>query len=98
MKIQYGLVSCDSHAQLGQVTWQRRMSKAKFGDKIPQLRQTNERSHMIHASEKPVQRWFVNGTVVGERGTVNCPTAMGDPLRKTYPQQWEEVPKFVYDP
>ena len=23
---------------------------------------------------------------------------MGDPLRKTYPQRWEEVPPFVYDP
>jgi predicted TIM-barrel fold metal-dependent hydrolase len=23
---------------------------------------------------------------------------MGDPLRKTFPQRWEEVPKFVYDP
>ena len=53
---------------------------------------------MIRASDKPVERWFVNGKVVGERGTVNCPTAMGDPDRKTFPQRWEEVPSFVYDP
>ena len=53
MKIQYGLVSCDSHAQLDKDTWTSRMSKAKFGDKVPQLRETTERSHMIHASESP---------------------------------------------
>ena len=53
---------------------------------------------MIRAADKPVERWFVNGKVVGERGTVNCPTVMGDPLRKTFPQRWDEVPKIVYDP
>ena len=98
MKINYGLISCDSHAQLHKDNWTSRMSKAKWGDAIPQLRETTERSHMIRASDKPVERWFVNGKVVGERGTVNCPTAMGDPLRRTFPQRWEEVPKNVYDP
>lgn len=98
MKIKYGLISCDSHAQLNHDAWTSRMSKAKFGDAIPQIRDTTVREHMIHESAKPVQRWFVNGRVVGERGTVNCPTAMGDPMRKTYPQRWEEVPNFVYDP
>ncbi|MBM3340885.1 MAG: amidohydrolase [Betaproteobacteria bacterium] len=98
MQIKHGLISCDSHAQLDKDAWTKRMSKAKFGDAIPQIRDTTSREHMIHASDKPVQRWFVNGKVVGERGTVNCPTAMGDPMRKTYPQRWEEVPVFVYDP
>src|SRR5688572_33506143 len=95
MKIKYGLISCDSHAQLHKDTWTSRMSQAKFGDKIPQLRETTDKEHMVRASDKPVERWFVNGKVVGERGTVNCPTAMNDPLRKTYPQRWEEVPAFV---
>ena len=98
MKIKYGLISCDSHAQLHKDTWTSRMSKAKFGDKIPQLRETTDKEHMIRASDKPVERWFVNGKVVGERGTVNCPTVMGDPMRKTFPQRWDEVPPIVYDP
>ena len=98
MKIRYGLISCDSHAQLHKGTWTSRMSKAKFGDNIPQLRETSDKEHMVRASDKPVERWFVHGKVVGERGTVNCPTAMNDPLRKTFPQRWEEVPAFVYDP
>jgi uncharacterized protein len=98
MKLQYGLISCDSHAQLHKDTWTSRMSKAKFGDKIPQVRETTNKEHMIRASDKPVERWFVNGKVVGERGTVNCPTVMNDPMRKTFPQRWDEVPPCVYDP
>jgi predicted TIM-barrel fold metal-dependent hydrolase len=98
MKIKYGLISCDSHAQLHKDTWTSRMSATRFGDKIPAIKPTSDRAHMVYASDKPVERWFVNGKVVGERGTVNCPTAMGDPLRKTFPQSWEEVPSFVYDP
>ena len=35
MKIQYGLISCDSHAQLHKDTWLARMPKTKFGDRIP---------------------------------------------------------------
>ena len=46
----------------------------------------------------PVQRWFVNGQLVGNRGVVNCPTVMDDPLRRTFPQRWEQVPRSVYDP
>ena len=49
-------------------------------------------------SDKPVERWFVHGKVVGQRGTVNCPTVMNDPERKTFPQRWEDVPSLVYDP
>ena len=98
MKIKYGLISCDSHAQLHKDSWTSRMSKAKFGDKIPELRETTDKAHMAVAFEKPVQRWFVYDKVVGERGVVNCPTVMNDPLRKTFPQHWDEVPAIVYDP
>jgi uncharacterized protein len=98
MKIKYGLISCDSHAQLHKDSWTSRMSRAKFGDKIPELRETTDKAHMAVAFDKPVQRWFVYDKVVGERGVVNCPTVMNDPLRKTFPQHWDEVPAIVYDP
>ncbi len=45
-----------------------------------------------------VERWSVKGRIVGNRGVVNCPTVMDDPLRKYFPQRWEEVPSLVYDP
>ncbi|MBI3328555.1 MAG: amidohydrolase family protein, partial [Nitrospinae bacterium] len=98
MKIKYGLISCDSHAQLHKDTWTSRMSEARWGDKIPHLFETSDKAHMAVAFDRPVQRWLVNGQVVGERGVVNCPTVMNDPLRKTFPQHWEEVPTIVYDP
>jgi hypothetical protein len=98
MKIKFGLISCDSHAQLHKDTWTSRMSKAKFGDAIPQLRETTDKAHMAIAKDKPVERWFVNGKLVGNRGTVNCPTVMGDDMRQTFPQRWDEVPPKVYDP
>lgn len=98
MKIRYGLISCDSHAQLHKDTWTSRMSQAKWGDKIPHIFETDEKKHMAVAYDHAVERWLVNGQVVGERGVVNCPTVMDDPMRKTFPQRWEEVPAKVYDP
>lgn len=98
MKIKYGLISCDSHAQLDKDTWTSRMSKERWGDKIPHLFETSDKKHMAVAYDHPVERWLVNGQVVGERGVVNCPTVMDDPMRKTFPQRWEEVPRKVYNP
>src|SRR5262249_60874567 len=68
------------------------------GCKQHQLGDTHYNEHMITASDKPGELWFVNGKVVGERGTVNCPTVMSEPLRKTLPQRWDEVPSVVYGP
>lgn len=98
MDIQYGLISCDSHAQPDIDTFTSRMSKAKWGDAIPHVMETTDRAHMAVAIDRPVQRWVVNGEVVGNRGVCNCPTVMDDPMRKTFPQHWDEVPKKVYDP
>jgi predicted TIM-barrel fold metal-dependent hydrolase len=53
---------------------------------------------MAVAFDHAVERWAVNGKIVGNRGVSNCPTVMNDPMRKTFPQRWEEVPKYVYDP
>jgi predicted TIM-barrel fold metal-dependent hydrolase len=90
MKIKFGLISSDSHGQLGKDAYTSRMSKAKWGDRIP---------HVIEVKEErfdyPVERWVVNGEI--QKGNVcNCPTAMEN--RGYYPQRWEEVPLEVYDP
>src|ERR1041384_2894397 len=90
MEIKYGLISSDSHGQLGKDAYTSRMSKQKWSDRTP---------HIIEVKEDkfdfPVERWVVNGEVQG--GNVcNCPTAMGK--RGYYPQRWEEVPPEVYDP
>lgn len=98
MEIKFGLISCDSHGQLHKDAWTDRMSKTRWGDHIPHLAETAEKEHMAVVMERPVERWFIHGEVVGERGVVNCPTVMGDPMRKTFPQRWDEVPDIVYDP
>ncbi|MBV8084474.1 MAG: amidohydrolase [Chloroflexi bacterium] len=98
MDIKYGLISCDSHAQLDKDAFTSRMSAAKWGDHIPHIADTTDPAHMAIKYDYPVERWFVHGEMVGNRGVVNCPTVMDDPLRRTFPQRWEQVPASVYDP
>jgi predicted TIM-barrel fold metal-dependent hydrolase len=98
MEIKYGLISCDSHAQVDKDAFTSRMSKAKWGDAIPHLMETDDKEHMAIAMDRKVERWVVHGELVGNRGACNCPTVMDDPMRKYFPQRWEEVPRTVYDP
>src|SRR6266851_4287761 len=98
MKIKYGLISCDSHGQVDRDAFTKRMSKEKFGDRIPHLIETKERAHMAWPSEGPVHRWLVNDMVVDIRSPTNCPALWDDPLRLNGPQRWEEVPRAAYDP
>jgi predicted TIM-barrel fold metal-dependent hydrolase len=106
LEIKYGLISCDSHAQLDKDNWLKRMSKAKWGDAIPQIKQTSDKSYLaVDWGDKVFDRWFVNGVMQGNRGVSNCPTVMQDPKwgeagahRKYFPQHWEDVPDYVYDP
>jgi predicted TIM-barrel fold metal-dependent hydrolase len=67
------------------------MSKSKWGDRIPQVRE-------LEVDGRRVERWVVDGRIVGKRGVCNCPAAMNDPLRHTFPQTWDDVPPIVYDP
>jgi predicted TIM-barrel fold metal-dependent hydrolase len=90
MEIKFGLISSDSHGQLGKDAYTSRMSEQKWGEKIPHLVEVREDKFPF-----PVERWMVNGEIQG--GNVcNCPTAMKQ--RSYYPQRWEEVPLEVYDP
>lgn len=93
MDIKYGLISCDSHAQLDRDAWTSRMSKTKWGDRIPQVVEIKDEKH-----DHPVDRWKVNGKLWGT-WVCNCPAVMeGGVERGYYPQRWEEVPPIVYDP
>ncbi len=90
MEIKYGLISSDSHGQLDKDAYTSRMSRAKWGDRIPRVIEVREEKF-----DFPVERWIVNNEI--QRGNVcNCPTAME--TRGYYPQRWEEVPLEVYDP
>jgi hypothetical protein len=47
MKIQYGLISSDSHGQLEKNAFVRRMSVAKWGDSIP---------HMVEITDEGIKQ------------------------------------------
>ena len=93
MKVNFGLFSCDSHAQLDRDAWTSRMSKEQWGNRIPQVVEVKE-----DGSGQTVDRWMVNGKISG--GWVcNCPAAMeGGVERGYYPRRWDEVPRIVFDP
>jgi predicted TIM-barrel fold metal-dependent hydrolase len=90
MEIKFGLISSDSHGQLGKDAYVNRMSKAQWGERIPHVVEVRDAKY-----ESPVERWVVNGEVQGSN-VCNCPTAMAK--RGYYPQRWEEVPREVYEP
>ena len=98
MKIKFGVISSDSHGQLHKDAFTNRMSKTKFGDRIPQLVETTDKANMSDPMDRVVERWRINGTFVEKRGVSNCAAYMNDPMRATFPQRWEEVPRGVYDP
>src|SRR5215470_17921501 len=85
MEIKYGLISADSHVVTDRNAFVERMSKARWGDRIPQVVEVEDNGHRVH-------RWVVNGKPLRGRGVCNCPAIMGDPLRNSYPQRWEDVP------
>ena len=91
MEIRYGLISADSHVVTDKNAFVERMSKTKWGERIPQIVEVQSKGQTVH-------RWAVNGKPLGGRGVCNCPAVMGDPLRNSYPQRWEDVPAKVYVP
>ena len=73
MEFKHGLFSADSHAQLDRDAFTSRMSKKKFGDRIPHVIETTDPKLMSKPWDFPVHRWVVNGKVVDNRWPVNCP-------------------------
>jgi len=91
MQIRHGLISADSHVVTEPNAFLSRMSKTKFGERIPQIKQFENKG-------AAVERWYVNGRPLRTRGVCNCPAVMGDPNRNLYPQRWDEVPAKAYVP
>lgn len=91
MQIRHGLISADSHIVTDRNAFVDRMSKSKFGARIPQIKEVENKG-------EKVDRWVVNGKPLQTRGVVNCPAVMGDPDRNLYPQRWDEVPAKAWVP
>jgi predicted TIM-barrel fold metal-dependent hydrolase len=86
MKLKYGFISTDDHVQEHPEVWTKRMSKAKWGDRIPHLQRGNDGK----------EQWLVDGQPIGLNGVALAGAAMAD--RAYEPQRWEDVPAIVSKP
>src|SRR5262249_42039576 len=81
----YKVISTDDHLQEGPETWTKRLSKAKWGTKIPQLRR----------NDKGEDHWWVNDIPhpMAGVGSVRGIMPPGKP-----PKTWDDVPLKAWVP
>jgi predicted TIM-barrel fold metal-dependent hydrolase len=86
VELKYGLISVDDHVQEHPEVWTRRLSRARWGDRIPHIaRQSDGTEH-----------WVVDGQKVSLAGVASVGVVMPD--RAQEPQRWEDVPRSAYVP
>ena len=84
--MKYGFISADDHAQEHPRVWTSRMSKTKWGERIPQLREESGGA----------QYWSVDGRRIDLPGVALAGAALDDRTRSA--RRWDEVPAAAYDP
>jgi uncharacterized protein len=84
--LRFGVISVDDHVVEPPDLWTRRMSRAKWGDRVP------------HVAEQPsgTERWVIDG-LVRESPSLAATGALSRE-RGSEPQTWSEVPQSAYDP
>ncbi len=83
MAFEYKRIDVDSHCQEKPDTWTSRMSKAKWGDRIPQIREKDGREY-----------WICDGRVMMNGWLCLCHGVIPD--RMSLPTHWRDVPSMVY--
>ena len=84
--MKYKVISTDDHLQEAADTWTARMSKQKWGDKIPQ----------VVSNDDGTDSWSLWGEKRRPQGVAVVLGAMPDTTKP--PDRWEEVPKSTYVP
>jgi len=79
-------ISADEHVQEHPEVWTKRLSRAKWGERIPH----------VERNANGVERWLVDGRKIDLTGVADCGAAMAE--RTKNPQRWADVPAAVYDP
>jgi predicted TIM-barrel fold metal-dependent hydrolase len=79
-------ISADEHIQEPPDLWTRRLSRARWAERIPRIK-------TLAGGE---ERWFIDGRPIALNGVADCGAAMAE--RSRYPQRWSEVPAAVSDP
>jgi uncharacterized protein len=86
MPIEKSFISGDEYVQEHPELWTRRISKQKWGRRIPHIEQKSDGS----------ERWVVDDREVDLRGVAEAGAVMPD--RNQNPQRWQDVPAMVCDP
>jgi predicted TIM-barrel fold metal-dependent hydrolase len=86
LELKYGLISVDDHVQEHPEVWTQRMSKAKWGDRIP---------HVVQHTDG-TEFWMVDGQKLPLTGVGSVGATMPDRARE--PRRWDEVPRSTYVP
>jgi uncharacterized protein len=86
MTVNNFFISVDDHVQEHPEVWTKRLSRAKWGDRIPRVEKNSD----------GVEHWIVDGRRIDLAGVADCGAVMPD--RTMNPQRWSEVPASVYDP
>jgi predicted TIM-barrel fold metal-dependent hydrolase len=86
MQLKYGLISVDDHVQEPPDLWTQRLSKNRWGDRIPHLEQAGDGT----------EHWVVDGRSHLDGRTGRTGALMPD--RNREPTRWREVPPAAYLP
>ena len=86
MTVNNFFISVDEHIQEHPEVWTKRLSRAKWGDRIPRVERNSD----------GVEHWIIDGRRIDLAGVADCGAVMPD--RTMNPQRWSEVPASVYDP
>ena len=86
MGLKYGLISVDDHVLEDPQVWTQRMSRSRWGDRIPRL------DRQPHGTDS----WVIDGQAVPLSAVASVGGAMADRARE--PRTWEEVPRVAYTP
>lgn len=84
MEIKHGFISADDHVQEHPEVWSSRLSRGKWGDRIPH----------VERGRDGVDSWIVDGRRLALPGVALAPAAMDD--RGQEPKRWDEVPRMFF--
>jgi len=79
-------ISADEHVQEHPEVWSQRLSRVKWGARIPH----------VERNVNGVERWIVDGREIDLAGVADCGAVMAE--RTKNPERWADVPAAVYSP
>ena len=85
MSITNTFISVDEHVQEHPEVWTTRLSRQKWGERIPH----------VTKSDNGNERWLIDGREIALDGVADCGAVMAE--RTKNPQRWADVPAAVSD-